>query len=324
MKTLYPEISPYHTFFLETGSQHSVYVEQSGNPNGFPVVFLHGGPCSGTKPDHRRFFNPKYYRIILFDQRGCGLSLPFGELENNTSQDLIDDMERIREHLAIDQWLVFGGSWGAALGLLYAQQHQEKAAGMIIRAVFLARQLDLDWFARDGANRIYPEQWQRLVESIPEQGRENLVQGLCDALWGEDEVTKRRAAREWMAWGGQVALGNDFQPLAQSHHITGKMVKQARMELHYAKYKYFIKENQILENCPILSNIPVTIIHGRKDLVCPIEAGMKLHQALPHAGYIVLPNAGHIAQGPEMIDALVSATDEFITLKLNNLSLLAL
>jgi proline iminopeptidase len=311
MKSLYPEIPPYDTFFLETGSKHAVYVEQSGNPDGMPVIFLHGGPCSGTKPDHRRFFNPEYYRIILFDQRGCGLSLPFGELENNTTQDLIDDMERIRQRLAIDQWLVFGGSCGAALGLLYTQQHQKKVAGMIIRAVFLVRQQDLDWFARDGANRIYPEQWQRLVESIPEQGRENLIQGLCDALWGEDEVATRRVAREWMAWGGLVALGNDYQPSAQSDHVTEKMVKQVRMELHYARHHYFIRESQILDNCAALYGIPTIIIHGRQDLVCPIEAGMKLHQALPHADYVVLPNAGHIAQGSEMIDALVSATDKF-------------
>ena len=311
MKTLYPEIAPYHIFFLATGGKHAVYVEQSGNPDGIPVIFLHGGPCSGTKPDHRRFFNPELYRIILFDQRGCGLSLPFGELENNTTQDLIADMENIRQTLGIDRWLVFGGSWGAALGLLYAQQHPEKVTGMIIRAVFLVRQQDLDWFAKDGASRIYPEQWQRLVESIPEQGRENLVEGLCDALWGKDEVAKRRVAKEWMAWGGQVALGNDYQPGGESDHVTEKMVKQVRMELHYARHHYFIKENQILENCAVLHDIPTIIIHGRQDLVCPIEAGMKLHQALPHADYVVLPNAGHIAQGADMIAALVAATDSF-------------
>jgi proline iminopeptidase len=318
MKTLYPEITPYHTFFLETGGKHSVYVEQSGNPEGFPVVFLHGGPCSGTKPDHRRFFNPAHYRIILFDQRGCGLSLPFGELEDNTTQELIDDMERIRQHLALDRWLVFGGSWGGALGLLYAQRYPEKVAGMIIRAVFLARQQDLEWFARDGVNRIYPEQWQRLVESIPAHRPENLVQGLCNALWGEDEVAKRRVAREWMAWSGQVALANDYQPGAQNSHVTEKMVRQVRMELHYARQCYFIEENQILNNCAVLGNIPTVIIHGRQDLVCPIEAGMKLHQALPHADYVVLPNAGHIAQGSDMIDALVCATDGFIAPRSEN------
>ena len=182
------------------------------------------------------------------------------------------------------------------------------------------RQQDLDWFAKDGRNRIYPEQWQRLVESIPEQGRENLVLGLCEALWGEDEVAKRRVAREWMAWGGQVALGNDYNPGTQSDHITEKMVRQVRMELHYARNHYFIKENQILDNCATLCNIPTIIIHGRQDLVCPMEAGMKLYQALPHAQYVVLPNAGHVAQGSEMIAALVSATDSFISLKVKGQS----
>ncbi len=312
MKTFYLEISPYHTFFLETGTQHAVYVEQSGNPDGIPVIFLHGGPCSGTKPDHRRFFNPDVYRIILFDQRGCGLSLPFGELENNTTQDLVDDMELIRLHLGVEQWLLFGGSWGAALALLYAQQQPDKVMGMIIRAVFLARQQDLDWFAKSGVNLIYPEQWQRLLESIPEHSRDELMVGLCAALWGDDEVAKRRVAKEWMAWGGQVALGNDYMPNGHNEHVTEKMVKQVGMELHYAKHHYFVTKNQILENCAVLGNIPTIIIHGRQDLVCPIEASMKLHQALPEAEYIILPNAGHIAQGAEMIDALVSATDKFI------------
>jgi proline iminopeptidase len=312
MKSLYPEIPAYHSFFLETGSKHSVYVEQSGNPNGFPVIFLHGGPCSGTKPDHRRFFNPDYYQIILFDQRGCGQSVPFGELEANTTQDLIDDMERIRERLNIEQWLVFGGSWGAALALLYAQQHTHRVSALVIRAVFLARLQDMDWFIKNGVRLIYPEQWQRLISCIPEAARANPLQGLCDVLWGDDEIAIRRAAREWMAWGGQVALGNAYQDSTHDSHVTDKMVQQVRMELHYAKNHYFIKDNRILEQSYKLSTVSTIIIHGRQDLVCPIEAGLALHQAMPHAGYVVLPNAGHIAQGDDMINALVDATDNYV------------
>jgi proline iminopeptidase len=310
MKTLYPEITPNQTFYLETGSQHSVYVEESGNPKGIPVIFLHGGPCSGTKPDHRRFFDPELYRIILFDQRGCGLSKPFGEIANNTTQDLIDDMERIRQHLNIDQWLLFGGSWGAALALLYAQQHPGRVLGMILRGVFLARQMDMDWFLKSGAGRIYPEQWRRLYESIPSCDRVNLLQGLCNAIEGSDEIARRRVAREWSAWGGQVALGNAFQA-DETSHVTEQMVQQAAMELHYAGHSYFLEENQILDNCNKLLEIPTVIIHGRNDLVCPIEAAISLQHALPEAETIVLPNAGHIAQNDDMIDALVSATERF-------------
>ncbi len=310
MKTLYPELDPYDTFFLETGSRHSVYVEQSGNADGIPVIFLHGGPCSGTKPDHRRYFNPERYRIVLFDQRGCGQSRPFGDIENNTTQDLIDDMERIRARLHIDRWLVFGGSWGAALGLLYAQQHPGNVLGLILRGVFLARQCDMDWFLLNGAGRIYPEQWQRLYESIPVPDLGNLLQGLCKAISGDDEVARRRVAREWTTWGSQVALGNLFHP-EQEEHVTEKMVRQAAMELHYAGHRYFIGENQILDRCERLLDIPSVIIHGRHDLVCPMEAAMKLHQALPNADYVILPEAGHIAQGADMIDALVAATDRF-------------
>lgn len=310
MKTLYPEINPHHIFFLETESLHSVYVEESGNPEGIPVIFLHGGPCSGTKPDHRRFFDPERYRIILFDQRGCGQSKPFGEIENNTTQHLIDDMERIRMRLNISQWLLFGGSWGAALGLLYAQQHPSRVLGMILRGVFLARKMDMDWFLKNGAGRIYPEQWQRLYESIPSRDRVNLLQGLCHAISGEDEIARRRVAREWAAWGGQVALGNGFQA-DENSHVTEQMVQQAAMELHYAEHGYFIEENHILDNCDKLRGIPTVIIHGRNDLVCPIEAAFSLHHALPEAEMIVLPEAGHIAQGEAMIDALVAATERF-------------
>jgi proline iminopeptidase len=312
MKTLYPEIEPYQTFFLETGTQHSVYVEQSGSPDGQAVIFLHGGPCSGTRPDQRRFFDPEKYRIILFDQRSCGLSVPFGELDNNTTHDLLDDMERIRRYLDIKQWVLFGGSWGATLALLYAQQHIENVKAMILRGVFLARKKDLDWFLQEGAGRIYPEQYQRLVRSIPKPERSNLIEGLWAGLCGNDEVARRRIAQEWEVWGSQVALGVEYKSVRGDDHVSQKMVKQTLMELHYARNNYFLEENQILKNSDILKNIPTVIIHGCNDLVCPLEAGLSLYHALPHAEYIVLPNSGHVAQGEQMIDALVTATDKMV------------
>lgn len=308
MKQFYPEICPFHTFFLETESVHRVYVEQSGNPVGIPVIFLHGGPCSGTKPDQRRFFDPERYHIILMDQRGCGLSLPFGELSGNTTQDLLLDLERIRLQLRIEQWLLFGGSWGGTLALLYAQQYPDKVLGMILRGVFLARRMDMEWFLQDGANRIYPQCWQDLLDGVKDQAGDKVLQKLCNAIYGDDRIAAERAAKHWQLWGGQVALGGEF--VSSEAPVDTLAIKQVQMELHYAKNDYFIAENQILQNCDVLKNIPVIIIHGQNDLTCPLEAGWRLYQSLPQAKYVVLPNAGHVAKGEEMINALVSAADE--------------
>lgn len=312
MKSLYPERQPYQTFFLETGSQHSVYVEVSGNPDGIPVIFLHGGPCSGTRPDHRRFFHPEKYKTILFDQRGCGKSLPFGEIEQNSTQDLIDDMERIRNFLKVNKWLVFGGSWGGALGLLYAQQYTDNVLGMVIRGMFLARQQDMDWFAGYGANQIYPETWLKFIDSAPEEFRDDIIAGLWCGISSVNQAVAYRIAKAWQSWNGQVALGKAFGQFEEvQENNAADTIKQVKMELHYAKHSYFIEENQILAECGNLSGIPATIIHGRYDLVCPLASGLSLHQALPGSDFIVLPNAGHIAQHEEMIDALVTATDDF-------------
>lgn len=311
MNNLYPEVLPIQTLFLDTGSQHAVYVEISGNPNGIPVIFLHGGPCSGTKPDHRRFFNPEKYRIILFDQRGCGQSTPFGEIENNTTQDLIADMERIRQQLSINKWLLFGGSWGGALALLYAQQYPAQVRGMIIRGVFLARHQDMDWFAGNGVNRVYPEQWQQLAGKATEITPTQLIAGLWADINDASVDTQLEVATAWQAWNGQVALGKAYQANAVGTLPAELVIKQVKMELHYALHSYFINENQILENCDKLNSIPTTIIHGRYDLVCPLESGWQLHKAMPQSTFTVLPNAGHITQHEEMVDALVAATDQF-------------
>jgi len=308
LKTLYPSIEPFRHFYLSTDSSHRIYVEQSGNPHGIPVIFLHGGPCSGTQPSHRCFFNPEQYHIILFDQRGCGRSTPFGLLEANTTEDLMTDMERIRQHLGIEQWLLFGGSWGATLALLYAQRYSNQVNGMIIRGVFLARQQDLDWFGQVGAGRIYPEKWQQLATCLSHSDVDT-IPALYQAILGEDEIKRRRVAKAWINWGGQVALLQDYCEADESYHVTEKMVQQVQMELHYAQYRYFIEENQILNQIDCLPSVPIIIIHGRLDLVCPIEAGYRLSQALPDADFQVLPHSGHVARGEEMINALVQATD---------------
>ncbi len=314
MKQLYPEISPFHTFYLETESVHKVYVEQCGNPAGIPTIFLHGGPCSGTKPDHRRFFDPERYHIILMDQRGCGLSQPFGELVGNTTQDLLADMECIRQQLRIEQWLLFGGSWGGTLALLYAQLYPDRVLGMVLRGVFLARKMDMEWFLQHGANRIYPQIWQQLLDSVQQQPGESLFSRICHAVFSEDMAIAGRAAKQWQNWGGQVALGTDFR--ADEAPLEVDAVLQVKMELHYARHDYFIGENQILQNCQAIAHIPAIIIHGQNDLTCPLEAGWRLATALPQSRFQVLENAGHVAKGEQMIDALVSATDAMARLGL--------
>ena len=308
MKVLYPQISPFKTFHLEVTPGRSIYVEQSGNASGIPVLFLHGGPCSGTRPSHRQFFNPDFFHIILFDQRGCGQSKPFGEIQGNTTADLIADMEAIREYLSIDTWVLFGGSWGAALALLYAQQFKERVEALVLRGVFLARRQDMDWFIKAGANKIYPELFEDLVAALPSHRADARVETLYKTVFGTDHKAAIKAAKAWEAWGSQLALGGEYSANDEGGDEE-KLVAQVKMELYYAQNNYFIAENQILNLCGTLTDIPAVIIHGRKDLVCPLEAGWSLAQALPEADFKVLPAAGHIAQGEAMVDALVTAMD---------------
>lgn len=313
MKPLYPDITPFNTFFLDTGSVHQVYVEQSGNPAGIPVIFLHGGPCSGTKPDHRRFFDPNRYHIVLMDQRGCGLSRPFGEIEGNTTQDLIDDIERIRVRLRVDQWLLFGGSWGATLALLYAQRHPAHVSAMILRGAFLARSTDMAWFLGHGVHRIYPQAWHDLLDSVGADSADGLLDRLYDAVFSDDASVAKHAARGWQCWGAQVALGAEYRGGDSNEDLPDSVVQQTRMELHFAKQRYFLEENQILASMHSILHIPTVIIHGQNDLTCPLDSAWFLHKAMPQSRYLVLPCSGHVARGDEMIDALVSTTDEMAT-----------
>ncbi len=310
MKALYPPIEPraVHIFDVEGG--HRLYVEECGKPDGIAVVFLHGGPGSGCKAYHRSFFDPDKYRVILLDQRGAGRSRPAGDLEHNTTEHLLADLEFVRLRLGVERWLLFGGSWGATLALLYAQRYPARVSGLVLRGTFLARQEDLDWYVKDGARRIYPERWAELMEALHGAGDGDPVAAIHSLLLGEDEVAQRRIARAWSAWGGQVTLGDEFHPAEQGSHVSSTLLHQARIELHYAFHRYFIEENQILRDCPLLPEVPVILIHGRRDLVCPVESAYTLSKAIPDARLRVLPGAGHIAGTAEMIDALVSAADE--------------
>ncbi len=308
MRDLYPEIEPFHHFFLETESEHSVYVEVSGNPQGLPVLFFHGGPCSGTKPDHRRYFDPLKYRIILFDQRGCGKSTPFGMTENNTTDYLIKDIERIRQHLSIEQWLLFGGSWGATLSLLYAQMYPKQVKALIIRGVFLAREKDLIWYMQEAA-KIYPESWQSMKHLIAEYAVTDAVSHLYQQIMQGNLQQQMDVARAWSVWGAQLALKNAYQP-EQEDSVGETLLKLVKMELHFAQNKYFIAENQILLNCEKIQHIPTSIIHGRFDLVCPMESAYSLASVLPQSELTVLPEGGHIAGTEDMVDVLIRTTDQ--------------
>ncbi|MBM4202025.1 MAG: prolyl aminopeptidase, partial [Gammaproteobacteria bacterium] len=281
-------------------------------PRGVPVLFLHGGPGSGCRPEHRRFFDPARCRVVLVDQRGAGRSLPAGELSHNDTQALIADLEHIRDALDIPQWLLFGGSWGAALALLYGQQHPERASGLILRGSFLAREQDLQWFIRDGAPRIYPEAWLRLIDGIPRSERADLLAAVEARLHGPDELAQRRMAREWDAWSSQVALGDAYRHDPQNDHVPASTVHRARIELHYARHRYFIAEGQVLEACAALRGRPTALIHGRRDLVCPPEAALTLREHLPDAELTILPTARHLAAGEEMVDALVAAVERVL------------
>lgn len=310
-KTLYPEIKPFATYWLDMRDGHEVYVEQVGNPNGVPVIFLHGGPGSSCKDHHRCFFNPDKYHIILMDQRGAGRSRPLGRLKHNTTNHILLDMEAIRKKLSIEKWLLFGGSWGATLALIYAQQYTSNVLGLILRGTFLARSKDADWFFKEGANRLYPEAWYRFTEFISKNERKEVLKAYYHRLNIDDADVQQDTTREWDAWGGAVVLGEEFNAEELEGEVPETAIAQARIETHYAMNDYFIRENQILENAIRIQDLPCTIIHGQKDYMCPIESSFTLAKALPNAKFIPLPNSTHLAHGEEMIDALVSATDAF-------------
>ncbi len=309
MKTLYAEVEAFASDSINTDSGHCVYYEQAGNPDGIPVVFLHGGPGSGCNENHRRYFDPAKYRVILLDQRGCNRSTPNGHVEDNSTQDLLADIDAIRQTLAIDRWLLFGGSWGATLALLYAEAHPANVTGMILRGSFLARQQDFDWFAGNGVNRIMPDYWNEFISGFEVTNSKQLIEELHRRVFSDDKDIQQAAARAWSLWAGRVVTNCFDSEYALEIDKPEKLVNQVRIEMHFARHRYFIDENQILENIHLLPNVPVKIIHGRQDLTCLPESSWLLHNAIKGSTLTMLKNTGHLAGESAMIDALIDATD---------------
>ncbi len=306
--SLFPEIKPYKRFHLDVDERHTLYVEECGKPDGLPVVFLHGGPGAGCEPYHRRFFDPSVYRIVLFDQRGCGRSTPHADLVDNTTQHLIGDMERIREHLQIERWVIFGGSWGSTLGLAYAQTHPQRVSGLILRGIFLCRDRDIQWFYQEGASRLFPEFWEAFLEPIPEAERTDLLHAYHARLTGEDEVTRMAAAKAWSVWEGRTAslLGN--QSVVDFFSDPFVALSVSRIECHYFVNHAFLEPDQLIRDADRLRGIPGVIVHGRYDVICPVEQAWALRQAWPEADLKIVPDAGHAASEAGIMEALVDAT----------------
>ncbi|MDA0687401.1 MAG: prolyl aminopeptidase [Proteobacteria bacterium] len=312
MFVLFPEIKPYKRHQLKVSDIHELYVDEAGNPNGLPVLFVHGGPGSACDASSRRFYDPSKYRIITFDQRGCGRSTPHSSLEENTTQHLIEDIEKIRQYLEVEQFVLFGGSWGSTLSLLYAQRYPQHVHAMVLRGIFLCRQVDLDWLYRDGANRIFPDNWDEFQRAIPEAERGDLVEAYYKRLTGEDELARMAAAKAWSAWEGNCSkLRPSAEAMAKFTKPHNAMAL-SRIETHYFMNKGFIEENQILKNMDAVKDIPGTIIHGRYDIVCPLDNAYLLHHHWPASELHIVRDAGHSASEPGNVDALIRATHDIV------------
>ena len=294
---------------LDVGQGHQLYVEESGSPQGIPVLFVHGGPGAGCTPDDRRYFDPERYRIILFDQRGCGRSMPYASLQNNTTKHLLEDMEAIREHLGIKRWMLFGGSWGSTLSLLYTQLYPERVTGLMLRGIFLNRGSDYRWLYQEGANQVFPDYWQEFISLIPEEERDNLIKAFYKRLSGEDELARMNAAKHWAQWEGQCATLHPCKAVLDRFTNTHTAMSLSKIETHYFINNCFIEPNQILRDAFKLEGIPGIIVHGRYDMVCPLDNAYVLHQAWPGSELHVIRDAGHSAAEPGTTDALVNAAE---------------
>jgi proline iminopeptidase len=312
MNSLFPPIEPYNHGWLSVGDGHEIYYEESGNPTGKPCLFVHGGPGGGASPAARQFFDPDKYRIVLFDQRGCGRSKPHASIEANTTWHLIDDIELIRETLGIDRWLVFGGSWGSTLSLAYAQSHPERVTELVLRGIFLLRAQELQWFYQHGASELYPDAWQHYLAPIPDTERHDLISAFHSRLTSEDPEVRLSAARAWSVWEASTSFliqNKDF--MAQLDEPEAALA-MARIECHYfVNGGFFESPNQLLEAVDKIRNIPCVIVQGRYDVVCPPTTAWDLHEAWPEADFKLIANAGHSAFDPANAAALIEATNRF-------------
>ena len=312
LRDLYPEIEPFDQGHLAVGGPHEIYYEQCGNPQGKPVVFVHGGPGGGAGEDYRRFFDPAAYRIVLFDQRGCGRSRPYASLEDNTTWDLVADIEKIRAHLSIEQWQVFGGSWGSTLALSYAQSYPERVTELVLRGIFMLRRKELLWFYQEGASNIFPDAWEKYLAPIPEVERGDLMSAYYRRLTSDDEQTRVEAARAWSIWEGTTSLlYRDEKKIAETG-ADDFAVAFARIECHYfVNGGFFETEDQLLRGIERVRHIPTIVVQGRYDVVCPARSAWDLQRAWPESELVVVEDAGHSAFEPGIRSALLEATDRF-------------
>jgi proline iminopeptidase len=315
MRELYPPISPYDTGKLKVSELHTIYYEQVGNPNGKPVVFLHGGPGGGIDPIYRQYFDPAQWRVVLFDQRGCGASTPHAELTENTTWDLVSDIEKLRLHLGIARWTVFGGSWGSTLSLAYSQTHPQACTGLILRGIFLLRRKELHWFYQEGTSYLFPDAWESYLRPIPVEERQDLITAYYKRLTSNNAAVRAEAARAWSVWEASTSKLL-VDPALMQRFGEGEFADAfARIECHYFIHKgFFETEDQLLRHCDRISHLPIVIVQGRYDVVCPMVSAWELHQALPQAELIVIPDAGHSMTEPGIRSALIEATDRFAQL----------
>ena len=312
MENLYPPIEPFRSDWLDVGSGHAIYFEESGNPDGKPCIFVHGGPGGGSSPEARQFFDPEHYRIVVFDQRGCGQSRPHASLEANTTWDLVADMERLRNELGIERWLVFGGSWGSTLALAYAQTHPDRVTELVLRGVFLLRPEEIHWFYQQGASALYPDSWEAYLAPIPEAERDDLLNAFYRRLISDDEAVRLAAARAWSVWEASASFLIQNQDFMDKLDAPDAALAMARIECHYfVNGGFFESPNQLLENIDRIRHIPAVIVQGRYDVVCPAVTAWDLHRAWPEADFQLIQDAGHSAFDPANTRALVAATDSF-------------